>query len=48
MGPVVSKHRVDEPVVPEQKDSGPAVLGHKVDTLVAFGRRGFVSSALSQ
>ena len=46
MGLVVLEHRVDERVVTEQKDSGPIVLGHKVDTLVALGCRGCVPGFL--
>ena len=45
---VVLEHRVVEPVVPEQEGSGPAVLGHKVDTLVALRHRGFVPSSLGR
>lgn len=40
------EHKVDEHVVPQQEDSGPVALGHKVDILVALGRRGLVPGAL--
>lgn len=46
MGAIVLEHKVVGPILPEQEGSRPAVLGHKVDTLVTIGRRGFVPGAL--
>lgn len=46
MGPIFLEHTTDEPIVPEQEGFGPAVLGHKVDTLVALGHMDFVPNAL--
>lgn len=47
MGSVVLEHRVIEPVIHKQEGSGFAVLGNRVDKLVAHGRRAFVPDALS-
>jgi len=48
MGSVVLEYRAVGPVVPVQDGSEPAVLGHKVDTLVALRRSGFLPGALGR
>lgn len=48
MGLVLLEHMADEPIVPEQEGFGPAVLRHKVDTLVSLGHRDFVPDSLGQ
>jgi len=48
VGPIVLEHRVVGPVVPKQEGYGPTILRHKVDILVALGRRGFVLGALGR
>ena len=37
-----------EPIVPKQEDFEPAILGHKVDTLVALGHRDSIPASLDQ
>jgi len=48
MGPIFLEHRAIGCVFLEKDGSCPAVLGHKVDTLVSLARRDFVHGSLDR